>query len=102
MEQKMIKQKMGPRLRSQGLKSWSRDDCSSSCRVQKERKNFANACRRRIPPLVLGICFVGDQTLRLALKLLHRGSSKPTVVGWGSFSIGDLASCGVFVVVVVG
>jgi hypothetical protein len=38
----------------------------------------------------------------LALKLLHRGSSKPTVVGWGSFSIGDLASCGVFVVVVVG
>jgi hypothetical protein len=54
------------------------------------------------PPLVLGICFVGDQTLRLALKLLHRGSSKPTVLGWGSFSIGDLASCGVFVVVVDG
>lgn len=51
-------------------------------------------------PLVLGICFVGDQTLCLALKLLHRGLGKPVVLGWGSFSIGYLASCGVFVVVV--
>lgn len=50
MELKMMKLKMSPRLRSRGLKSWSRADGSSSCRVQKERKNFVNACRRRIPP----------------------------------------------------
>jgi len=39
-------------------------------------------------PPGLGICFLGDQTLRLALKLLHHGSSKPTVIGWALSALG--------------
>lgn len=31
---------------------------------------------------------MGDQTLRLALKLLHQGSSKPTVLGWALSALG--------------
>jgi hypothetical protein len=51
-------------------------------------------------PLVLGICFVGTQTLS-GLEIVASWFGQAYCSRLGSFSIGYLASCGVFVIVVV-